>query len=149
MLLRFLVEVKGIMDNFVDWPVTRRSILTPNNKDSLISVSKLGSRSPRSYLRMVSVFRFISSATSLATSPLSSRRDRRLRPVLTVVPSLLGFLSHKAEKNPKTALGSAGGISGVMGLLSSPDLQAAVRNGLADVLAAAAEVIRLSPGVAS
>ena len=64
--------------------------------------------------------------------------------ILTIVPNLLGLLTNKAEENPKTALGSAGVFTGVMGLLSSPDLQAAVRNGLADVLISAAEVFRVS-----
>ena len=68
--------------------------------------------------------------------------------MLTVVPTLLGFLARKSDKNPKTALGSAGGLAGVMGFLSSPDLQATVRSGIADVLVAAAEAIRQTPSVA-
>ena len=112
-------------------------------------VSRLGSRSPRSYFNMVSVLRLRSSAISFATRPRSSRSARRLRPILTIVPSLLGFLATKSEKNPKAALGAAGGLAGVVGFLNSPDLQAAIRNGLAEVLMAAAEVIRQSPGVAS
>ncbi len=68
--------------------------------------------------------------------------------MLTIVPSLLGFLAQKSDKNPKTALGSAGGFAGVLGFLSSPDLQTAVRSGIADVLMAAAEAIRQTPGVA-
>ncbi|MGY9003543.1 MAG: hypothetical protein ACKVIF_10185 [Rhodospirillales bacterium] len=67
--------------------------------------------------------------------------------ILTIVPNLLGLLASRAEKNPKAALVSAGGFAGVMGLLSSPDLQAAVRNGLADVLVSAADVIRQSSNV--
>jgi len=67
--------------------------------------------------------------------------------MLTIVPNLLGFFTNKAEKNPKTALGSAGGFAGAIGFLGSPDLQLAVRSSIADVLVAAAEAIRQTPGV--
>ena len=69
------------------------------------------------------------------------------RKALTIVPNILGFLAAKSEKNPRAALGSAGGFAGVLGFLGSPDLQMAIRNSLADILLAAAEAVRQVPGI--
>lgn len=68
--------------------------------------------------------------------------------ILSIVPRVLGFLTKQSESHPKTALGSAGGFAGLIGFLGSPDFQSAVRNGLADILAAAAEAIRQAPNLA-
>ena len=67
--------------------------------------------------------------------------------ILTIVPRVLGFLAKQSESHPKTALGSAGGFAGLIGFLGSPEFQAAVRNGLADIFTAAAEVLRQTPPI--
>ncbi|MEQ8193699.1 MAG: hypothetical protein RIB59_04340 [Rhodospirillales bacterium] len=67
--------------------------------------------------------------------------------LLTFVPGILGYLAQKSESNPKAALGATGGLAGVLGVLTAPEFQATVRNSLADILAAAAEIVRHAPNV--
>lgn len=67
--------------------------------------------------------------------------------LLTLIPGILGFLAQKSESNPKAALGTTGGAAGLLGLLAAPEFQATLRNGLADILIAAADIIRQAPGI--
>jgi drug/metabolite transporter (DMT)-like permease len=69
--------------------------------------------------------------------------------LLTLVPGILGFLAQKSESNPRAALGATGGVAGLLGVFAAPEFQATLRNGLADILIAAADIIRQAPNAGS